>query len=298
MSRRAFIQPAVARPPGRRRAAGITALASFGLAPLALLWTAGPAHASDIGGAISRSEVIARANDWLNRAPAYSQTTYIWDVGHTAQYRTDCQGFVDMAWHLASNPNTDGIVASGLVDQIATSDLQPGDELDDTADGHAILFDQWQPDHVHFSYFTFGGGASGVAPPSHTVGGINDANLAGWPASHYTAYRYKHIDGGPGPGPGPGPGTVNVQTFAKAPGFDAPGGTQTGTLNQGLNYVYCRVWGPDYPAGNPAQHNHYWLKTDLDSGNPTRNQYVPAYFLKDEGNDVANDVNGVAIPNC
>lgn len=263
---------------------------SIAAAPLA----AAPAHAdSGIGGGISHTEVIARANDWLQRAPAYSQTTYIWDAGHTAQYRTDCQGFVDMAWHLDSNPNTYEIVGSGLVDPVAVPNLQTGDELVDNQDGHAILFDQWQPDHVHFTYFTFGGGASGMAPPSHVTGATGDAILAGWPTSHYQGYHYKKLDT-----TDPGQTKWTVQTFAAAPGFDSPGGTQTGTLNPGQNYVYCKKWGPDYPSGSPAQHNHWWLKTDLDQGNPAQNQYVPAYFLANEGNDQALDVHGAVIPDC
>jgi hypothetical protein len=89
-----------------------------------------------------------------------------------------------------------------------------------------------------------------------------------------------------------------VKTFENAPGFDSPGGRQTGTLNQGRNYVYCKKWAGDYPPGNPPEHNHFWLKTDLDSGNPSTGQWVPAYYLADQGNDQALDVNGAVIPDC
>jgi hypothetical protein len=89
---------------------------------------------------------------------------------------------------------------------------------------------------------------------------------------------------------------VWVTTFANAPGYSKPGGTRTGTLNAGTNYVYCKVWGPIVQSG--SSYNHWWLLTDLDSGNPWRNQYVSAYYLSKWGNDVAKDNNGVVIRNC
>ncbi|WP_433324676.1 M23 family metallopeptidase [Spirillospora sp. CA-294931] len=94
----------------------------------------------------------------------------------------------------------------------------------------------------------------------------------------------------------PGPGKYNVDTHADAPGHSTPGGTRTGTLNKGTNYVYCRVWGPKVQVG--SDYNHWWMKTDLDSGNPWQNQYVSAYYLARWGNDIAKDNNGNDLPNC
>lgn len=92
--------------------------------------------------------------------------------------------------------------------------------------------------------------------------------------------------------------TVYVDTFENAPGYNTPGGSpQTGTLNAGRNYVYCREWGPIVEDGN-GNYNHWWLKTDLDSGNPWQNQWVSAYYLSNQGNDEANDINGNPIPSC
>jgi murein DD-endopeptidase MepM/ murein hydrolase activator NlpD len=87
-----------------------------------------------------------------------------------------------------------------------------------------------------------------------------------------------------------------VDTFANAPGSSTPGGPQTGTLNKGTNYVYCKVWGPNVQHGN--DYNHWWLRTDLDTGNPRRNQYVSAYYLSRWGNDVAKDNSGTVIRDC
>jgi|KBSSwiStaDraftv2_1062776.scaffolds.fasta_scaffold369704_2 hypothetical protein len=98
------------------------------------------------------------------------------------------------------------------------------------------------------------------------------------------------------PPPTPPSGTYWVDTFANAPGRSSPGGTQTGTLYSGRNYVYCRTWGPIVQVGSAF--NHWWLKTDLDSGSPWQNQWVSAYYLSRWGNDEAKDNNGAEIPNC
>ncbi|MDA0636448.1 M23 family metallopeptidase, partial [Nonomuraea sp. MCN248] len=89
------------------------------------------------------------------------------------------------------------------------------------------------------------------------------------------------------------PGRYWVDTFADAPGYATPGGTRTGTLNGGTNYVYCRAWGPVVQVG--SAYNHWWLKTDLDSGSPWQNQWVSAYYLSRWGNDQAKDNNGADI---
>jgi peptidase M23-like protein len=87
-----------------------------------------------------------------------------------------------------------------------------------------------------------------------------------------------------------------VDTFGSAPGRSTPGGTQTGTLYSGTNYVYCKVWGPNVQVG--SAYNHWWLLTDLDAGSPWQNQWVSAYYLSRWGNDEAKDNNGVEIPGC
>ncbi|MFC6083459.1 M23 family metallopeptidase [Sphaerisporangium aureirubrum] len=87
-----------------------------------------------------------------------------------------------------------------------------------------------------------------------------------------------------------------VDTFADAPGRSTPGGTRTGTLLAGTNYVYCKVEGPVVSVG--SAHNKWWLQTDLDTGNPWQNQYVSAYYLTRWGNDEARDNNGNTIRDC
>ena len=162
---------------------------------------------SVIGGGISRAEVIARVQDWYHRSPAlaYDESrtpgSLVSDLDGTAKYGPDCSGMVSMAWHLrpgsAGGLNTNSLPS--VATQISTDDLQPGDLLDDVADGHAIVFDSWRPDHVHFSYYSFGaspmlyydGGSGRTEGPLGSFS--SGAELAGWPASHYAAYRYDNI---------------------------------------------------------------------------------------------------------
>lgn len=89
-----------------------------------------------------------------------------------------------------------------------------------------------------------------------------------------------------------------VDTFANAPGYASPTSTtRTGTLYAGTSYVYCKVWGREVRDAY-GNYNHWWLRTDLDSGSPWQNQYVSAYYLSRWGNDEAKDNNGVVIRTC
>src|SRR5262249_45609597 len=150
--------------PDRKKRGGLrTALATLVMAtsaavPLSMS-TQTPAHAESItGGPISRAEGIAPAQDWYLAGLTYNKTpapdTLVSDVDGTDKYGPDCSGMISMAWHV--NPgssggyNTDSLPS--VATSISTSDLAPGDLLDDQADGHAILFEAWQPDNVHFSY--------------------------------------------------------------------------------------------------------------------------------------------------
>jgi hypothetical protein len=63
-----------------------------------------PAAAAPVtyGGTVMRAQVMARAGDWLRRKLPYSQDNgrAQWDVNRGRRYRTDCSGFVAMAWAL------------------------------------------------------------------------------------------------------------------------------------------------------------------------------------------------------
>jgi len=232
----------------RRRSLAVRAFVVCLLAAAPLVSSAGiPAGtvwaASDIGGVITSSEMVARADYWFQQRVPYSQGAQAWDLGHTQQYRTDCSGFVDMALHLSGEPNTSGIpgYAGGggsYFDRIGQAnhsltpdDVQPGDVFDDTVDGHAFLFEGWDWDGVHFSYYNFGGGSSGYAPPEHHVGETFAQSQVGYePLTNYVIYRYHNL--------------VNLGYNSTAPDVAVtPGGT-TYAFWKGTNGHLYQAQGP------------------------------------------------------
>ncbi|MDR1767973.1 MAG: Ig-like domain-containing protein [Propionibacteriaceae bacterium] len=112
---------------------------------------AGPAptaHASSIGGPIATSEILSRAQDWVNRGIPYSMNASATDAEGAHTYRTDCSGFVSMAWHAAKSyvtgPETPNLPS--VSNAVSYDNLQPGDALIKQgvgAAGHARLFASW-----------------------------------------------------------------------------------------------------------------------------------------------------------
>jgi hypothetical protein len=175
------------------------------------------AHAaSTMGGQITRAEVLARAANWFSRNPiAYdsSDSTEISDIEGTGHYRPDCSGFVSMAWHTSDSSggyNTASLPS--VAHAISKSALEPGDALviyatiNGVLNHHAVLFEAWQPDHRHFSYYSFGSDnvkhATGVADQwdsPNPLGDIDGSTLDSHPLASYTAYEYNNIVDGATP---------------------------------------------------------------------------------------------------
>ncbi|MFI7602153.1 hypothetical protein [Actinoplanes sp. NPDC049681] len=159
-----------------------------------------------------------------------------------------------------------------------------------------------------------------LVDPAYATGAFLDAMLREYPGNSWMngdigaicqrvqvsavpdAYRYEVADaqlladalwtGGGDPG---GPGLYWVDTMETAPVFGSPTGTiQTGTLNKGTNYVFCKAWGRRIERGSAF--NHWWLRTDPDSG--PAGQYVSAFYLTRWGNDEAKANDGTVIPDC
>ena len=237
-----YVSDIVGRPQaGRRRCSSVPMRALLvSVLVLASLVSAvgfrsgGAYGASDIGGMITSPEAMARADYWYQQQIPYSQGGQAWDLGHTMQYRTDCGGFADMALHLGDDPNTSGIpgynggggsyyVRIGAANHSLTpNDVQPGDVFDDTSDGHAFLFEGWDWDGVHFSYYNFGGGSSGVAPPEHHVGETFAQQDVGYePLTNYVIYRYHNL--------------VNLGYNALAPAVAVTAGGHAYAFWQGTN---------------------------------------------------------------
>ncbi|WP_433301418.1 FG-GAP-like repeat-containing protein [Actinoplanes sp. CA-030573] len=96
---------------------------------------------------LTRDQVLSRARTWLNVGGVpYSQ--YACYRNSLGDYRTDCSGFVSMAWGLGGRGDA---FWTGNLDErsyvIARSSLQPGDALlrhtGDKDENHVALFVKW-----------------------------------------------------------------------------------------------------------------------------------------------------------
>ncbi|MFD1147718.1 NlpC/P60 family protein [Saccharothrix hoggarensis] len=87
--------------------------------------------------ATTRSEALARSQSWLDAQVPYSQ-----DACHEnayGSYRTDCSGYVSMAWGLSHSRTT--VTLREVSTAIAHAELMPGDALVNSY--HAALFVRW-----------------------------------------------------------------------------------------------------------------------------------------------------------
>ncbi|MER7850325.1 hypothetical protein ABTZ03_41070 [Kitasatospora sp. NPDC096077] len=146
------------------------------------------ASASSVtSGQISRSEILARAQYWYGKSIGYNQGGSYPDQ-QGAYYRTDCSGYVSMAWHLQTpGLNTQGL--PGVATEIPRSQLKPGDILNSYYD-HVILFEKWDDAaHTTFSYYSFGS-----TPVKHRTGvSISAPSFDSHPNGDYKAYRYNKV---------------------------------------------------------------------------------------------------------
>jgi hypothetical protein len=91
--------------------------------------------------AIVRNEILNRARSWIDERVFYSQSR-----NHTNRfgtYRTDCSGYVSMAWALSSSYTT--WTLWNVSTRIGAGELQPGDALlkDSGGTDHVALFVRW-----------------------------------------------------------------------------------------------------------------------------------------------------------
>ncbi|MES5819411.1 hypothetical protein [Streptomyces sp. RG80] len=141
------------------------------------------------GGTIYRGEVMTRAKDWYNRNIQYSQSAYATDIEGDDTYRTDCSGFVSMAWHLTSSLTTQTLDNAST--QISKADLRPGDALNSSSEGHAVLFAGWKDqDAGTFYYYSEGSPDSDM---NYRSANAYSGTIDSHPASAYVALRYDKI---------------------------------------------------------------------------------------------------------
>ena len=102
-----------------------------------------------------RQEVIRRAKTWVERGVPYSMEAYT-NGPDGKPYRTDCSGFVSMAWGLDNSYST--VTLPQVAHPIPKEELQPGDILlkggpgSGGANGHVVIFNGWA-DESHTSYY-------------------------------------------------------------------------------------------------------------------------------------------------
>ena len=84
--------------------------------------------------AITRTEVLKRANSWIKKHVQYSQSSYYHG------YRRDCSGFVSMAWKLKSSYTSSDI--GSAAHKISWRKLKPGDAV--RRSGHVEIFAGWK----------------------------------------------------------------------------------------------------------------------------------------------------------
>ncbi|GIH97710.1 hypothetical protein Psi01_83400 [Planobispora siamensis] len=144
---------------GRWLAAGFTlVLATLGLTAVDVAGIPRQAHAaSSPNGMITRSEVLARAQNWVERNVRYNKTrgsaTLITDVEGDNRYGPDCSGLVSMAWHITANAakggnSTSDFLRSADIDTLPSMHhLLPGDAI--LREGHMELFARWKNEADH-----------------------------------------------------------------------------------------------------------------------------------------------------
>ena len=155
-----------------------------------------------LGGAITQSQILARADDWMNQEVLYSTAqgtdgdgpdwNYWSDSATGGPYRQDCSGFVSMAWGLSSSLATPTLPdVSTVTDSNISGDLslEPGDALDYTAD-HVVLFDHWVDSSGDFAYdaeHTQG------QVTNQTQSSVYDTSLEGYSIGDFEALRYNNV---------------------------------------------------------------------------------------------------------
>ncbi|MFC1410938.1 hypothetical protein ACEZCY_15510 [Streptacidiphilus sp. N1-12] len=101
---------------------------------------------SNAGDPITRAAIMTRAQNWVTAKVPYSESAYYTDS--SGKYRTDCSGFISMAWDLPVSASNNWGYTTSTLPSVSTKlgsldDLQPGDMIDGVAFGHVVLFKGW-----------------------------------------------------------------------------------------------------------------------------------------------------------
>lgn len=173
---------------------------------------------------ITRSQVRTRAETWLSPRPVpYSQKKT------RGGYRTDCSGFVSMAWNLSNKYG--GLTTTWLHQvshRINKADLQLGDVL--LAPGkHVVMFDRWT-DSSRTAYYAY---EQVGKPYSKTMHRIVSVPYDTSPSS-YTPWRYNKIVNDPTPPAPPAPPARKPYELVSPDDLNGDGRTDLAAVQQGV----------------------------------------------------------------
>ncbi|MEJ2857569.1 MULTISPECIES: hypothetical protein [unclassified Saccharothrix] len=187
--------------------------------------TAAVTSDSTVGGPITRSEILRRAQHWVDQQYTYGTLRCCPDANgdrrivstETAPdssgkaYRTDCSGLVAMAWHLNNSPTSSEFMNGTNVGRTvlpSLRELKPGDAI--VKNGHIELFSHWavegQPEQGAYVY-SFNSYGETVRNPYAVTGPYTDdygnyhptgrLGFNKWndddPMTSYTPIRYNNV---------------------------------------------------------------------------------------------------------
>lgn len=129
-----------------------------------------------IGG--SQSNAISRAKTWINPPVPYNQQAYY------GGYRTDCSGYVSMAWQLSYSATTWTLPNHSY--QISKDALQPGDILLNINE-HVLIFAGWA-DSARTQYWAYE-----ETPPQAVYHIVQYPYWHGYNEWKYLPYRFNGV---------------------------------------------------------------------------------------------------------
>jgi uncharacterized protein YfiM (DUF2279 family) len=148
---------------------------------------------------ISRDTIYNRAQYWVSQNVPYSQFAYAnANSAPVGPYRTDCSGFISMAWGLDSSLNTGSLPSVSTA--ITKEQLQKGDVLNyhstqDPVNGsHVVMFVSWA-NTAHTAY-TVAEEAGSTGAVQRTISYPYDQSMDG--SASWVPYRYNGVAAGSG----------------------------------------------------------------------------------------------------
>jgi hypothetical protein len=174
-------------------------------------------------GTITRAQIIARAQVWVQQQVPYSQI--VWHTNKNGTYRQDCSGYVSMAWDL--NQYTDFWTGNlNLVSHtVPAAEMLPGDIL--LSNVHTILFAGWaNTQHTEFDYYE-------EAHPGTVARYVVDAPLSAFLDNGFAPFRYDGVVGSSAVPTNPTDGDLYSTLAQKASEIDPPGVTGAQPLGLG-----------------------------------------------------------------